>query len=365
MINRQKVLVVDDSTFMRKIISDIINNDPYLQVVDTAKSGKECLDILEKLRPDVITLDIEMPGISGLEVLEQIVKNKNIPVVMISGHNSSGTDNKIKALEIGAIDFVTKPSGTLSLDLSILKDEIVNKVRKAADIGIRIKSQSTSLPTSSSNNFPSAKNLVNSNKINLENMKKKDSRLKKVVAIGTSTGGPKALQELIPRLPKDIPAGILIVQHMPKGFTKSLADRLNALSNIYVKEAKDGDEVLAGVAYLAPGDYHMQIINSYDGKYYIKLNQDPPRSGHRPSVDTMFESVSKLGLKTVGVIMTGMGQDGVEGMLKMKEAGSYNIAEDQSTCVVFGMPKVAIERKCVDKILPLPNIADEVIKNLL
>lgn len=362
MVNRHKVLVVDDSAFMRRIISDIIDSDPCLQVVGTAKNGQECLDKIDKLQPDVITLDVEMPGMSGIEVLDKIMKTNNIPVVMISGYTTSGAVETIRALELGAIDFVTKPSGPVSLDLSILKDEIIAKIKSAAQIGQKIKFQPvvispTPKPLYSDKNFQPNKN-------DFESIKKNNLRLKKIVAIGTSTGGPKALQEVIPRFPKDIDAGILIVQHMPKGFTKSLAERLNTLSNIYVKEAEDGEEVLAGVAYLAPGDYHMQIVNRIDGKYYIKLNQDNLRSGHRPSVDTMFESVSKLNLKTIGVIMTGMGQDGVDGMIKMKQSGSYNIAEDQSTCVVFGMPKVAIERNCIDKVLPLPNIADEIIKKL-
>ncbi|MHB8170457.1 MAG: protein-glutamate methylesterase/protein-glutamine glutaminase [Thermincolia bacterium] len=343
-----KVLIVEDSAFMRKIITNILTADPQLEVVATARNGQEGVQLCAELKPDVVTMDIEMPVMDGLIALEQIMEKNPVSVVMLSSLTSEGADATMKALELGAVDFVCKPSGAISLDLGKIKEEIVLKVKIAAQAKVRVGQSVRLLP-----NLPKLAASVT------HEVKK----LNKILAIGTSTGGPKALQEIIPLLPRSITAGIVIVQHMPKGFTKSLAERLDSLSQITVKEAEDGDELVPGLALIAPGDYHMEV-QRVGGKTVVKLNQQPPVGGHRPSVDVMMKSVANAGLVNIGVILTGMGQDGVEGMELIKSKGGQTIAQDKETCIIFGMPKVAIEHKCIDKIVPLPKIALEIMKML-
>ncbi|MDA8233824.1 MAG: chemotaxis response regulator protein-glutamate methylesterase [Clostridia bacterium] len=333
---------------MRKKITNILTADNQLEVVATARNGQEGVELCRELKPDVVTMDIEMPVMDGLTALEQIMEKDPVPVVMLSSLTSEGADATMKALDIGAVDFICKPSGAISLDLGKIEEEIVLKVKTAAQAKVR-----AGRPVRLQPNLPKLTSPVT------QEVKK----LNKILAIGTSTGGPKALQEIIPLLPRSIPAGIVIVQHMPKGFTKSLADRLDSLSQIAVREAQDGDEVVPGLALIAPGDYHMEL-QQMGAKTVVRLNQEPPVGGHRPCVDVMMKSVVKIGLTTIGVILTGMGQDGVEGMELIKKSGGQTIAQDQETCIVFGMPKVAIERNCINKIVPLPKIALEIMKML-
>jgi len=349
------VLVVDDSAFMRKVISDIINSDPLLQVVGTAKNGKEALLKIGLHRPDVITLDIEMPEMDGLAALEIIMATNPRPVVMLSNLTRLGAKATIKALQLGAVDFISKPSGPISLDIAQIGDEITRKVKIAAAAHIipnpklsaaeTIQEQPRLTPVKDSDN---------------------DNRLDKLVVIGSSTGGPKALSQIISALPADIDAAILIVQHMPAGFTRSLADRLDNFSQIRVKEAEDGEPILAGNAYVAPGDYHMRVYRQklpLGARMVIKLSQDPPRAGHRPSINEMFFSVAEQFEGSItAVILTGMGNDGTAGLKTMRTRGAKIIAEHQSTCVVYGMPKAAIESGCVDEILPLPEIGPAILK---
>ncbi len=350
-----KVLVVDDSAFMRKIISDILNSNDKIEVLDTARNGIEAISKAIKLKPDVVTLDIEMPIMNGLEALPEIIKVvPTAKVIMFSSTTRKGADETIKALELGAVDFITKPSGTiLNIKIEDIREQIINTVIQVAYL------------TKKSNNSSEVKKLIykpNHVEKTFNNLID-GKRAKYIVAIGTSTGGPKALQDVIPYIPEDVPAAFLIVQHMPPGFTKSLAARLNNLSKITVKEAENGDILELGTAYIAPGDYHMVINRTGLDDHVISLNSGAPVSGHRPSVNVMMESVSKIENKNlIAVMMTGMGSDGSEGMKKIKMTGGKTIAQDEESCVVYGMPKTVVNAGIVDSIVPLNRIASEIIK---
>lgn len=338
-----KVLIVDDSAFMRKLLSDVFAAEHDFTVVDTARNGKDAADKVKWLKPDVITMDVEMPVMDGIKALEVIMKEFPTPVVMVSSLTRDGADATMRALELGAVDFVAKTAGPISSVTSI-KSEILAKCRAAAKVNVvrfaKYKEKQIVM-------VPSSVSAVNDDRI---------------IAIGTSTGGPRALQEIITRLPGNLPCGIVIVQHMPPGFTKSLSDRLNSLSSINVKEAEHNDIIRPGLALVAPGDYHMTVAQE-GGKKLVKLNQSPPIGGHRPAVDPLFESVARCyGMRALGVILTGMGHDGAKGIQTIKKQQGYTIAEDQSTAVVFGMPKAAIEIGAIDKVLPLSGIAAEIVR---
>lgn len=342
------VIVVDDSAFMRKIITDLLQSAGDIKVIDTAKNGSELLGKVKQLKPDVITLDVEMPVMDGLSCLKELQKIANIPVIMLSSHTQSGTLATIEALESGALDFITKPTGLFDINGEEKKQEIIDKIRMAKNIG---KGKAT--------NGTKAKHAKN-------NVVPKSTVLKTIVAIGTSTGGPKALQDVIPIIPGDVPAAILIVQHMPPGFTKSLAERLNAISSLSVKEAENGDIIMPGQVYIAPGDYHMIIVKDLDGTMRVALNQNPTVGGHRPSVNVMMNSLADTRFSSVvGVIMTGMGADGSEGIVNIKKQNKgIIISQDEKSCVVYGMPRAAVQTGVVDTVVPLKKIADEIVKNL-
>lgn len=343
------VFVVDDSAFMRKVISDMLQSDRRIRVISTAKNGKEALEKLKKITPDVITLDVEMPVMDGLSTLKKIMETKPLPVLMVSSLTTEGAKETIKAFEYGAVDFITKTSGPISLDLYKIKDDLINKVILASNVKM-----STVLPASREKGSRQLRQKAGTSQCS--------TVFSKIVAIGTSTGGPKALHEVITKLPKNFCAPILIVQHMPPGFTKSLAERLNSLSEIEVKEASHGEEIKSGIAYIAPGGFHLTVKNS-SGKLLIQLDESAPKSGHRPSVDVMFESLSQLkGYQIISVIMTGMGKDGSEGLVALKKNGNcYCIAESEESSVVFGMPKAAIQTNMVDEVVHLKDIAAKII----
>lgn len=348
-MNKITVLVVDDSAFMRKVITDIISLDKDLHVIATARNGKEAIQKIKELKPDVVTLDIEMPIMDGLAALEKIMEQHPIPVVMLSSLTKESADATLKALSLGAVDFIPKPENIFKMHAEDMKKQLNEKIRTAAKVLVKKKYHAVRSP------------IVKKPSEILPSLSKKKG-IKKIIAIGTSTGGPRALQYVIPYLPKDIPASILIVQHMPAGFTKSLAERLNNLSAIHVKEAEDGDVLLPGHAYIAPGNYHMKLTSVSD-EYVVKLTQESPVLGLRPSVDVMMNSVAELGHKIplIGVIMTGMGSDGAEGMKNIKNKNGLTIAQSEETCVVYGMPKSAIDLGCIDEIVPLHDIASKII----
>ena len=340
-----KVLVVDDSAFMRKILTDILSETPSIEVVGTAKNGQEALQMIKKLNPDLVTLDVEMPVMDGITALKQIVKDFSIPVVMLSSLTQSGADLTLQALEIGAVDFITKPTSIFKINTDEIKTELIDKILEAAQVKL---SKVSKVPIRKSIRPKAVP---------------RSSALKKIVAIGTSTGGPRALQAVVPLIPADIEAAVLIVQHMPVGFTKSLAERLNSMSVIEIKEAEHGDVLKPGCGYLAPGGHQMEVVRR-GSDYVIHLDDSKVVTGHRPSVDAMFYSLVKEDIKnTIAVIMTGMGADGKEGLIKLKENGKVRvIAQDEETCVVYGMPGSAVKADTVDVIVPLNKITNEIMK---
>lgn len=378
-----RILVVDDSAFMRKVLSDLFKGQPDFEVVDIARNGVEAVEKVKQFSPDVVTLDVEMPLMDGLAALEQIMAVKPTPVVMVSSLTKSGADATIKALSLGAVDFVAKSAGAISRIDEIEKD-LLQKCRAAAGVsGIRLRTGSGVMPKPAVISPVITPVKIQPVLTEMQSVADKAPLIDKtvpagiapkaaaisgvddwIVAIGTSTGGPRALQEVLTRLPGNLPCPTLVVQHMPPGFTKSLAERLNTLCELTVKEAADNDKLVAGTVYIAPGDFHLTLRREGTGTY-VKLNKDPAIGGLRPAVDPMMVSVSETyGIKTVGVILTGMGHDGAKGMQAIKRLRGLTIAEDQSTAVVFGMPKAAIEAGVVDTVLPLPQVAEGIIQCL-
>ncbi|QGT99187.1 Chemotaxis response regulator protein-glutamate methylesterase CheB [Candidatus Syntrophocurvum alkaliphilum] len=353
-MNKIKVLVVDDSAFMRKVISDIINSYPDMEVIEKARDGNDALQKIETFSPDVVTMDVEMPKLDGLSALKNIMDTNPVPVIMLSSLTQNGAEQTVKALQFGAVDFIPKPSGSISLDIEKVKDDIISKIRIAA--GAKRKLQNLNI-NHDLNSIVKIK--PPTKKIDYK------KQLKKLIVMGTSTGGPKALHEVLPKIPVNIDAAILIVQHMPPGFTKSLADRLDILSQIKVKEAEHGEKVIPGCAYITPGNYHLNVESIYNQikkDLIINLNQNNPIKGHRPSVDEMLLSVTKhFWSDIICVIMTGMGSDGSKNLHLIKQKGGKVIAEHQSTCIVYGMPKAAIQTGNVDSIVPLEDITKEII----
>ncbi|WP_274361463.1 protein-glutamate methylesterase/protein-glutamine glutaminase [Paenibacillus thermotolerans] len=352
------VLVVDDSAFMRKLITEMIAEDSRFTVLDTARNGRDAVETAKRLRPDVITMDVEMPEMNGLEALSVIMRDNPTPVVMLSSRTHEGTAETIHALEIGALDFVEKPSGPISLDLHRVRDMLLEKLYTAASSGAAAaKRAGAALPPKPPAAKPSSKSGAPLRKL------VPTTGVRSLVAIGTSTGGPKALQSVLTALPSDYPSPIVIVQHMPPGFTKSLAQRLDSICEIRVVEAEDGAELHPGTAYIAPGGMHLKVARERD-KYVARLAGEPPRNGHRPSADVLFESIAPYGeLERTVVLMTGMGSDGARGMKLLHDSGvTRTIAEDKSTCIVFGMPRAAIELECVNTIVPLDRIPAQLLK---
>lgn len=347
MVKQIGVLVADDSAYMRKVISDMLNEDPQITVIETARDGLDALEKIKKLHPDVVTLDVEMPKMDGLTALQHIMEEVPTAVVMVSSLTQDSSKTTIKALSLGAVDFVPKPSGSISLDIHKVKADIISKVKTASKVSLqKVKSNSIYLQTMK----------LEKPKSNV--IKPVGVKSKRAVLIGSSTGGPGALLQVIPKLPANLQAGILVVQHMPPGFTNSLAKRLNDLSMIQVKEAEQGDIVVNGCAYVAPGGYHM-IINDQG---IIEINQDPPKHSVRPAADVTFASAVKyFGKNAVGVILTGMGFDGAEGMAMLKKAGGKTIAQDEASSIVYGMPKVVVEMGNADKVLAVNEIAESII----
>lgn len=360
-MSQHKVLIVDDSIFMRKIITDLVAEHPDYVVVGTAKNGKEAIEMAKSLKPNVITMDIEMPEMNGLDALSVIMKEVPTPVVMLSSLTQDGARETIRALELGAVDFVGKPSGSISLDLFKVKALLYEKLEVAVKSKIRTSyarpspsvPQVSSVPTLRQEKPPAEKT------VNPE-----ATKFTQLVAIGTSTGGPRALQQVLTQIPEAFPAPIVIVQHMPPNFTQSLAARLDSISRIHVVEAQDGMILAAGTAYIAPGGFHMTVHRESAGRYRIRTSKGEPRSGHRPSVDMMFESILPLReLKRHVVLMTGMGSDGAKGMLALREAGAVTtIAESEETCVVYGMPRAAVEMNAAMYTAPVYDIPTKLVK---
>lgn len=344
-----RVLVVDDSAFMRTALSRMIASQPGCEVVATASSGADALEKIPALDPDVVTLDVEMPGLDGLATLRHIMRQFARPVIMVSAVTDKDAEITFNALSAGAFDYVPKQLSATSLDILHIRDDLLTKIRAAAS------SRRRRLPDPSLPKRPQ--------RVRLASMD--FSRLAPaVVAMGISTGGPKALQEILPRFPRDFPLPILIVQHMPAGFTAAFAQRLNTLSSISVREAAHGDLILPATAYIAPAGRHMRVERRLaDSRIIISLDPQPDHALHIPSVDVLMHSIAHLyGNKALGVIMTGMGSDGAEGMKAIFNAGGFTVGQDEATCTVYGMPRVCAELGILSRVVPLSQIPGEVLQ---
>ena len=342
-----KVLIIDDSALVRKLLKDILDSDPGIEVVGAAPDPLIAIRKIKDLKPDVLTLDIEMPKMDGLTFLSRLMRASPMPVVMFSSLTEHGADATIKALSLGAIDFLTKPRIRISEGIEDLRIDLCSKVRAASSAKLK---KAISPP-----------NLMVPPKLGMDAVIKSDRSIhvsegSKILVIGASTGGTVALEQILNLMPADAPP-TLIVQHMPPVFTNSFARRVNGVSAMTILEARDNDELRQGQALIAPGGKHM-IVNKGSRGYFVRVKEGPPVNRHIPSVDVLFRSAANtLGPNAVGVILTGMGDDGARGMKEMKDAGAFTIAQDEDSCVVFGMPKVAIEKGGVCKVVPLNSIA--------
>ncbi len=337
------VICVDDSALVRRLMTEIINSQPDMEVVATAPDPLVARELIKRHNPDVLTLDVEMPRMDGLDFLEKLMRLRPMPVLMVSSLTQRGSEITLRALELGAVDFVAKPALGIRDGLLEYSGVIADKIRAAARSRPRAAAPASSLA-------PSV-------------LKRPLSSTEKLVIVGASTGGTEAIRALLQPLPADSP-GMLITQHMPAGFTRSFAQRLNQLCQITVAEGVHGERVLPGHAYIAPGDMHMRLARS-GANYVIELDQSDPVNRHRPSVDVLFQSAATVaGKNAIGVILTGMGRDGAAGMLAMREAGARTLAQDEASCVVFGMPREAIALGGADEIVPLSHMSERVLANL-
>lgn len=347
-----KVLVVDDSALMRQFISDILKSDPRINVAGTARDGKDALVQVKTLKPDIVTMDIEMPNMDGLKALEEIMKTNPLPVVMVSSATREGAEVTLKALSLGCVDYIAKPAGTISLNIKDIGQEIIDKVIAASSARVRTKSGTfgmTSRTLPQSMDFRRMSPPVNTGR-------------RDIVAIASSTGGPMALSDIIPKLPKKFPVPIVITQHMPKEFTPSFAKRLNDSSQVEVLEGFDGLSLKPGRVVIAPGGSHL-IVKRRGGQAICGLSDAPPVLSVKPAANIMFMSVAdEYGGNVLGVILTGMGRDGTDGAIALHRKGAYILAESQKTCVVYGMPKSAVDAGIVDEVLPLNEIPDAMVR---
>jgi two-component system chemotaxis response regulator CheB len=335
-MNKVRVLVVDDSALMRKLIPQMLETDGSIEVVGTAMDGNFCLKKIEELQPHVITLDLQMPGMNGIDTLKEIMRRNPLPVIVVSSHSTEGASITFKALGLGAFDFVTKPQDA-SAHMAETARELIAKIKVAANCKVVRPGTLRGAPTRPEKVAAS----------------KSGPTPSRVVAIGISTGGPQALEFLLAQLPPDFPGTILVVQHMPEGFTEMFARRLDELSALRVKEAQSGDVLQAGRVLVCPGSRHMTVKRLPMGEIVV-LNDDIPVNGHRPSVDVLFRSVAEeFGPLSIGVLMTGMGDDGAEGLGAVKKAGGMTIAQSEESCVVYGMPKAAIDRGYATRVIAL------------
>lgn len=342
-----RVLVVDDSALVRKLLTEELNKQRDIEVVGTAMNPYIARDKIVKLRPDVITLDLEMPRMDGLSFLSKLMKHFPLPVVVVSSLTPKNSQNALNALQLGAVEVICKPGSAYSTQNITL--DIVKAIRTASVA----KVQKHILPTKPASTLINYPNQVSS----------LTHTTNKIIAIGSSTGGTRALETILSQLPANIP-GTVVVQHMPPVFTKSFAERLNSICQVNVKEAQDGDHIQPGTVLIAPGNYHMLVVKN-GARYYTKIKQGPPVHHQRPSVDVLFNSVAQyVGINAMGVILTGMGADGAKGLLKMKEQGSYTIGQDEATSVVYGMPREAFKLGAITDQLPLNRISEGIINHM-
>ena len=344
--NKIRVLIIDDSALVRKLLADGINRDPDLEVIGQAADPFVARDLIKKLNPDVLTLDVEMPRMDGVEFLRRMMPVHPLPVLMVSSLTGNGAQITLDALEAGALDFVTKPKADISRGLTAMLEDLTAKVKAVARTPVR-KPQKLYQEINAEQ-----KNLINHALAQTTDQ---------VIAIGASTGGTEALKEVLTTLPADSP-GVVVVQHMPPGFTRLFAERLDKICQMKVKEAADQDRVMPGHILIAPGDYQMEVIRT-GGLYRVRVFKGENVNGHCPAVGVLFDSVARYaGKNAVGVILTGMGKDGAKELLTMKNAGARTIGQDKASCVVFGMPMEAFKIGAVDQLLPLNRIGAEIIE---
>jgi two-component system chemotaxis response regulator CheB len=359
-----RVLVVDDSALVRSMLSSMINAQSDMECIGAANDPFQAREMIRSLNPDVITLDVEMPRMDGLDFLEKLMRLRPMPVVMVSTLTERGAETTLRALELGAIDFVAKPRIGVAQGLQEIANEIADKLRVAAGARIARRPVARAEPPSIAPRMPGAgpvagpPPLVKPVPVSFSR-----SSTEKIVAIGSSTGGTEALREVLTGLPADCPA-VMVTQHMPPGFTRNFASRLNALCRMHVKEAEHGERVLPGHVYVAPGGCHLAVQRS-GANYLVSVDDGPPVNRHRPSVEVLFKSIAQhVGRNAIGVMLTGMGRDGADAMLRMREAGAYNIAQDEASCVVYGMPREAVAVGAVHEILPLQRISAQLLAQL-
>ncbi|MDO9305343.1 MAG: chemotaxis response regulator protein-glutamate methylesterase [Sulfuricurvum sp.] len=334
-----RVLIVDDSATARAVLTDILSGDPMIEVVGTASDAYIARDKIVELRPDVICLDVEMPRMDGITFLKRLMHYMPIPVIMVSSLTQAGAKTTLEALESGAVDFVPKPHSHIYDGKDEMRDELIAKIKIAS----RVKVKQHLLRNTAQANTTSLAETTN-----------------KILAIGASTGGTEALKDVLMGLPRNAP-GTIVVQHMPANFTGPFAERLNSLCAMEVREARNGDSITPGLVLIAPGDYHM-VVRRSGARYYVEIGSGEKVSGHRPSADVLLNSVAKIaGANAIGVILTGMGGDGAKGLLAMRNAGARTIGQDEASCVVYGMPKVAYELGAVENQLPLSKIANAIL----
>jgi two-component system chemotaxis response regulator CheB len=347
-----KVLVVDDSAFMRQHLKAILELDDHLEVVGMARNGTEAVEKVKELQPDVVTLDINMPGMDGLTALAYIMVECPVPTVMISSLTQQGALATFEAIELGAVDFISKGSGTVSLDIDDQAEEIITKVRAAARAKLRHGTKATARH----------EKVIRAGRLPSALPAPSGSNSETIVVLGVSTGGPRTLLDILPSLPADLPVPMVIVQHMPPTFTASFAEHLNAVCAIQVKEAKQAETLLPGVVYVAPGGYQMTVTKSVLGKgAAVRLSSQSAGYAFCPSVNVLFHSIAPLyGPRAIGVLLTGMGDDGADGMVAIRRAGGHTIAESEETAVIFGMPHEAIERGGAVVVAPSTDIANQI-----
>lgn len=349
-----KVLIVDDSAFMRNALTSMLSSDPEIKIVGTARDGLEAIEKVVSLAPDIVTMDVEMPRMDGLTALKNIMEKNPVPVIMVSSLTVDGAKVTLDALDLGAVDFIPKNLSELSINIVKIREMLLDKIKQIAKKGINrrrmalpARRPSVTKAEETPRAFP---------------VRTTGERRVGIVSIGTSTGGPKALQEIIPKLPKDFPVPIVIAQHMPANFTGPFAERLNQLSQISVKEAEDGELLKNGVVYIAPGRGHMRVKRVRGIETVISISENKEDFIYRPSVDALMASVSEFFPgRSLGVILTGMGNDGVKGLAELKKSGGRIFAQDEETCVVYGMPKAVVDAGIADKVLSIEEMAGEII----
>jgi len=350
-----KVLIIDDSALIRKLLTEILSNNEYIEVVGTAQDPIVARSKIKELSPDVLTLDVEMPRMDGLTFLSNLMRLRPMPVIMISSLTEKGAEITMQALELGAFDFVSKPKIDVSHGLETYQEEIIEKIIAASTAKIiqkDYKSQNTTSPKLTADAI-----------LDKKNIQKPFKTTDKIIAIGASTGGTEAIKDVLAQMPADSP-GIVISQHIPEAFSLPFSKRMNSISAMTVCQASDGQQILPGHVYIAPGNYHLLIERS-GARYICRLNDGPPVNRHKPSVDVMFRSVAQnVGSNAIGVILTGMGADGAEGLKEIQQSGAITLAQDEKTSVVWGMPGEAVKLGGVDHILPLNSIAGSIMNKV-